>query len=168
MVPGRLFPEDRNVMPVRSDRRNRSSDVHNQHCRELWGAVVLQAKEDIRLQPIDSIAYDQAVAFFTASGEWGEMRMVIADFLEMHRDDLEAAGRGFINARRALEGVPPLPPRQPKQTRSGAQQATIRRTGAMSPGPPVMVRLAVASRPKTAASHCFNPFFPRQAQSISP
>jgi hypothetical protein len=72
-------------------------------CRGLWASVVLQALGDIEGEPIESLDFVQAVAFFTGSGTWAESRTIIGDFLEFHRDDLEAAGRRCINARRASE-----------------------------------------------------------------
>jgi hypothetical protein len=74
--------------------------------RGLWASVVLQALGDIWGQPIGSLDFSQAVAFFTGSGAWAESRTKIGDFLGFHRDDLEEAGRRCINARRASEGLP--------------------------------------------------------------
>jgi hypothetical protein len=59
--------------------------------------------EDIEKQPVQWIAFTDAVAFFTRSGVWAESRMMIGDFLELHRDALEAIGRRFIDARRSRE-----------------------------------------------------------------
>ena len=60
------------------------------HCRGLWSSVVLPAIEDIENQPLQSLDYADAVAFFTRSGSWAEWRATVADFLDMHRDELEA------------------------------------------------------------------------------
>lgn len=75
--------------------------------RSLWSAVVLQAIEDIETQPMQSLVFADAVAFFTRSGSWAESRSTIADFLDMHRDELEAIGRRCIDARRTREELPP-------------------------------------------------------------
>ncbi|HET7882751.1 MAG TPA: hypothetical protein VFL55_17840 [Acetobacteraceae bacterium] len=71
--------------------------------RGLWSSVVLQALEDIESQPITSVAFADAEAFFTRSGPWGESRAIVADFLDVHRDELETIGRRFIAARHAKE-----------------------------------------------------------------
>ncbi len=73
--------------------------------RSLWSAVVLQAIEDIETQPMQSLVFADAVAFFTRSGSWAESRSTIADFLDMHRDELEAIGRRCIDARRFSEDL---------------------------------------------------------------
>jgi hypothetical protein len=80
--------------------------------RGLWSSVVLQAIEDIENQPMQSIAFDEAVAFFTRSGRWAESRTMIGDFLELHRDDLETIGKHCINARVTREELPPEPQQQ--------------------------------------------------------
>ena len=74
--------------------------------RGLWSSVVLQALEDIESQPMQSLDFADAVAFFTRSGPWAGSRTVIADFLDMHRDQLEGIGRRCITARIAREGMP--------------------------------------------------------------
>jgi hypothetical protein len=78
-------------------RSSRSND------RGLWSAVVLQAIADIDSQPTQSATFAEAVAFFTRSGAWAESRTMIGDFLGLHRDDLEAIGKRFIDARSARE-----------------------------------------------------------------
>jgi hypothetical protein len=75
--------------------------------RGLWSSVVLQAIEDIENQPMQSIAFDEAVAFFTRSGTWAESRTMVGDFMELHRDDLETIGKHCINARANREELPP-------------------------------------------------------------
>ena len=72
-------------------------------CRALWSSVVLQALQDIESQPIQSVAFAEAVAFFTRSGAWAEARTMIGDFLELHRDELESIGRRCIGARHARD-----------------------------------------------------------------
>ena len=74
--------------------------------RGLWTSVVLQAVEDIVSQPMQSLDFADAVAFFTRSGPWAGSRAIIADFLDMHRDELEGIGRRCINTRIAREGMP--------------------------------------------------------------
>jgi len=83
--------------------------------RALWGAAVLQAKEDVEHQPFNSIAYDQAVAFFVGGGAWAESRSALADCLEVHPDDIERVGRRCIAARRKLDGLPPDAGRPPQR-----------------------------------------------------
>src|SRR4051812_13065563 len=73
--------------------------------RALWSSVVLQAIEDIETQPMQSLVFADAVAFFTRSGSWAESRSTIADFLDMHRDELEAIGRRCIDSRRSREDL---------------------------------------------------------------
>jgi hypothetical protein len=75
--------------------------------RGLWASVVLKAIEDIQGQPVQSAAFAEAVAFFTSSGAWAESRTMIGDFLEFHRDDLEAIGKRCISARRSEEEFTP-------------------------------------------------------------
>jgi len=43
------------AVSLRDDDWRRAAGVFDQNCRELWGAVVLQAREDIRLQLLDSL-----------------------------------------------------------------------------------------------------------------
>lgn len=74
--------------------------------RSLWSSVVLQALEDIESQPTQSLDFADAVAFFTRAGSWAGWRSTIADFLDMHRDELEAIGRRRITERIAREGMP--------------------------------------------------------------
>jgi hypothetical protein len=170
-----FFGRFQKVMSIRDDTRHHRADVLNQNCRQLWGAVILQAKEDIRHQPLCSIEYEQAVAFFTGSGEWAEMRTVISDFVEVHRDDLESVGRGFINDRRALSGLPPLPARQPATaSRRTPRVVPYCRTAAISAGQPTFAApgavpgaTAGVAYPRTfKKSRSFNPFFPRGTHSI--
>jgi hypothetical protein len=75
--------------------------------RGLWASVVLQALGDIWGQPIGSLDFSQAVAFFTGTGAWAESRTTIGDFLELHRDDLEALGQRCIDARHTRESSVP-------------------------------------------------------------
>jgi hypothetical protein len=84
-----------------------------QPCRALWIQVVTQAKEDLEDEPVNSILYDHAVAFFVGSGQWAESRGVIADLLSMHPDDLFRSGQRWIAARRERDGLPPEPPPPP-------------------------------------------------------
>ncbi len=83
--------------------------------RALWGAAVLQAKEDVERQPFNSIAYDQAVAFFVGGGAWAESRSALADCLDVHPDDIERVGRRCIAARRKLDGLPPDTGQRPQR-----------------------------------------------------
>ena len=75
----------------------------HQSYRVLWAQVVLQAKADVEQQPIDSVLFDQAAAFFVSGGSWAESRAIVADVLEMHPDDLVRQGRRWIAERRQQE-----------------------------------------------------------------
>jgi hypothetical protein len=93
------------------------SDVETQKSyRVLWAQVVLQAKADLENEPIGSILYNQAAAFFVSRGEWAESRAIVADCLEMHPDDLCRCGERWIADRREREGLPPEPPRSLRPT----------------------------------------------------
>ena len=65
----------------------------------LWHGVVMQALADLTGQPVGSSDYDEAVAFFTRSGTWGEARASVADCVGVHADDLERGGRRVIAQR---------------------------------------------------------------------
>jgi hypothetical protein len=84
--------------------------------RVLWAQVVLQAKEDLVEEPIGSLLYNDAKAFFLSGGEWARSRTNIADCLEMHPDDLGRCGKRWIAERRARDGLPPelSPPPSPR------------------------------------------------------
>ncbi len=82
-----------------------------QSYRVLWAQVVLQAKADLENEPIGSILYNQAAAFFVSRGDWAESRMIVADCLNMHPDDLTRCGERWIADRRAREGLAPEPKR---------------------------------------------------------
>jgi hypothetical protein len=155
-----------------ADRPRPADGLLDRNHRELWGAVVLQAREDIRVLPLDSIEYAQAVAFFTGAGEWAEMRTMISDFLELHRDDLEIGGRRFINERRSLERLPPIAarplPREPARAPRAAVGRVMVKPAAQPDRAPMVVRSARPFSVKTKAPPAFNPFFPRGMQPISP
>lgn len=82
-----------------------------QSYRMLWAQVVLQAKADLENEPIDSILFNQASAFFISRGEWAQSRAIVADCLEMHPDDLCRCGERWIADRRKHEGLAPEPAR---------------------------------------------------------
>ena len=73
--------------------------------RALWVAVVQQAIDDVADEPIGSLDWDEAVAFFTDAGDWAAARTSVADMLEMHADDLVRVGRRIIAERRVSEGL---------------------------------------------------------------
>jgi hypothetical protein len=129
----------------------------DQHYRGLWGAVVLQARDDIQSEPLRSNEYAQAVAFFTGGGEWANTRTMIGDFLDLHRDDLEAFGRRSINERRMSEGldVLPLPEQPPVRTAPSwtVEQVSARQSTPEPAPPPRALRPPAQGR--------INPFFPR-------
>src|ERR1700759_2781851 len=104
------------------------------HYRHLWSAVVLQAKDDVENQPLDSIEFTQAVAFFIGSGDWVQNRTAIGDFLNLHRDDLEKAGRRCINRRRVSAALEPLLPKHPWPTTARAP-APVRERGVLASSP---------------------------------
>jgi hypothetical protein len=83
--------------------------------RDLWAAVVTQAADDINTESYRSVEYNQAVSFFTASGDWAKSRQAIADFMELHVNDIERLGRTTIAARHACDGPPPAERPHPKQ-----------------------------------------------------
>lgn len=80
-----------------------------QSYRLLWAQVVLQAKADLENEPIGSIVFNQAAAFFVSRGEWAESRLIVADCLDMHPDDLKRCGERWIADRRRREGLAPEP-----------------------------------------------------------
>jgi hypothetical protein len=140
-----------------SSKTDQTRATNDQNYRGLWGAVVLQAKDDIQNGPLRSIEYAQAVAFFTGAGEWAHTRTMIGDFLELHRDDLEAFGRRCIYERLKAEGLDTLPlapqpaVRAAPSRREGREQVLARQP---TPAP----RLPIAmSRPAQGRR---NPFFP--------
>jgi hypothetical protein len=85
-----------------------------QSYRVLWAQVVLQAKADLDNEPVGSLLFNQAAAFFVSRGEWAESRAIVADCLEMHPDDLCRCGTRWIAERREREGLEPEPPRAPR------------------------------------------------------
>ena len=104
--------------------------------RVLWAQVVLQAKADLENEPIGSILFNQAAAFFVSRGEWAESRAVVADCLEIHPDELTRSGERWIAERRQQEGLAPETPRLPR-----------------SKTPLVLPRLEALPAPKTPARH---------------
>jgi hypothetical protein len=93
-----------------------STAASQQSYRLLWVEVVLQAKSDLENEPIGSLLYEQAAAFFVNRGEWAVSRATVADCLEVHPDDLRRCGERWIAERRIREGLPstPAPTPQPK------------------------------------------------------
>jgi hypothetical protein len=79
--------------------------------RTLWSRVVLQAKDDLETEGRGTITYEQAESFFLGSGHWAEARASIAEMIDLHVDDLARLGRVTIAARRAADGLPPMPDR---------------------------------------------------------
>jgi hypothetical protein len=125
--------------------------------RDLWVAVVLQAKDDIENEPLESNDFAQAVAFFIGSGSWVQNRTAIADYLDLHSDDLEKMGRRCINARRLAEGLEPLLARQPWPTRARTSMPVQepQPQQPVAPPPPSPTPLRQVARRQV------NPFFPR-------
>ncbi len=120
-----------------------------QSYRLLWAQVVLQAKADLENEPVGSIIFNQAAAFFVSRGEWAESRLIVADCLDMHPDDLKRCGERWIADRRRREGLPA----EPEQTARPANTRPLRRLVAVPAGE----RSARKARP-AARSNPFNPF----------
>jgi hypothetical protein len=126
-----------------------------QSYRLLWAQVVLQAKADLENEPIGSIIFNQAAAFFVSRGEWAESRLVVADCLDMHPDDLKRCGERWIADRRRREGLPPEP------------EKTVRPVGTR-PLPrlvasPARGKIGRKARPASSG----NPFEPRREQAAA-
>lgn len=135
----------------------------------LWAAVVLQARLDIEMEPLDSIDYAHAVHFFTGRGEWAQSRATIADFLNMHPDDVERSGRTCIDQRRAREGLPPLALPQRTQTSRrvvpSMQRPPVR--VALVPPNPAASPLEQRPAPRIRRARTTNPFFPNGIPGLS-
>lgn len=70
--------------------------------RDLWLAVVMQAREDLLTESTDSLIYGEAHSFFLARTlAWVQRREEIADCLDLHSDDLTRLGRATLAARAA-------------------------------------------------------------------
>ena len=124
--------------------------------RVLWAQVVLQAKADLENEPIGSILFNQAAAFFVSRGEWAESRAIVADCLEMHPDDLVRCGERWIADRRQREGLPPEPPRSAK-SQTPLQLPRLVATPAPTP---------VSQRTRrNSAVHAGNPFAPHRSKA---
>ncbi len=168
----------------RSTGRTTSGDSPHQRsssCRALWAAVVLQAQEDIRSEPLDSVNYAQAVHFFIGAREWADARARISDHLDMHRDDLEACGRRCINERRAAEGLDPLPPRsrpipepssvKPIPSRPVSKPRPVHASPNGPATPPVASVPSEATKPyerRPKPPNWRNPFFPNGVPGLAP
>ncbi len=93
------------------------SEIETQHAyRALWAQVVLQAKADLDHEPVGSLLFNQAAAFFTSRGEWAESRAIVADCLEIHPEELCRRGERWIADRRQQEGLAPNQPPAPRST----------------------------------------------------
>ncbi|MGD0109567.1 MAG: hypothetical protein ABSC06_36900 [Rhodopila sp.] len=127
----------------------------DQSYRVLWAQVVLQAKADLEHEPVDSILFNQAAAFFVSGGEWGVSRATVADCLDMHPDDLYRCGERWIADRRERDGLPPLP----KRTSPAQKHGPLPRLVAL-PGPNSQAKKGR----QTGSSQGANPFAPSRAQ----
>ena len=96
--------------------------------RSLWLSVVIQALRDISEQSTSSVIFSEAVAFFTGSGQWARARTTVGDFLNLHRDDLEAIGRRCIEMRLAGQSMSFRAelPRRPSQYHRGGPACLVR------------------------------------------
>jgi hypothetical protein len=124
--------------------------------RVLWAQVVLQAKADLENEPIGSIIFNQAAAFFVSRGEWAESRIVVADCLEMHPDDLTRCGERWIADRRRREGLEP----EPKRVSRAAEPLRLPHLVAVSAPEPARRR---ARRTVAPSANPFDPFRERVA-----
>lgn len=130
-----------------------STAESQQSYRVLWAQVVLQAKADLENEPIGSILFNQAAAFFVSRGEWAESRLIVADCLNMHPDDLVRCGERWIADRRQREGLAPEPKRAAATT---TEKLVLPRLVAIPAAKPRAQkgRRAASSRP----SNPFDPF----------
>jgi hypothetical protein len=112
--------------------------------RLLWIQVVLQAKADLENEPIGSVVYDQAAAFFVSRGDWAISRATVADCLDMHPDELYRCGERWITQRRQREGLPPTPAPTPQSNTPASQAKTPRAHAAR--------RALQLARPQSAAA----------------
>jgi hypothetical protein len=126
-----------------------------QSYRLLWAQVVLQAKADLENEPIGSIIYNQAAAFFVSRGEWAESRLIVADCLDMHPDDLKRCGERWIADRRRREGLAP----EPEQAPRSAQARPLPRLVAS----PAREKIGRKARPAVRS----NPFIPFQEHAAA-
>jgi hypothetical protein len=92
------------------------------------------------------------VAFFIGAGDWVQNRTAIGDYLNLHRDDLEKAGRRCINKRRVAEGLEPLLAQQPWPTPARTPKTVEHRSEPKPASPPPS-----SLQPVPAQA---NPFFP--------
>jgi hypothetical protein len=135
--------------------------------RMLWVQVVLQAKADLENEPIGSVLYDQAAAFFISRGEWAVSRATVADCLGMHPDELRRCGERWIAERRQHEGLPPVPA---PATRPKAASAILQ-----SGTPPALPRLQALPAPDIRARkphrklvfRSVNPFDPSRVREVA-
>jgi hypothetical protein len=120
-----------------------------QSYRLLWAQVVLQAKADLENEPIGSIIFNQAAAFFVSRGEWAESRLIVADCLDMHPDDLKRCGERWIADRRRREGLPPEPEKAPRPAGAHPLPRLV--------ASPIRDKMGRKGRP-AVRSNPFNPF----------
>jgi hypothetical protein len=114
---------------------------------------VLQAKADLEDEPIDSVLFSQAAAFFVGRGKWAASRATVADYLEMHPDQLAQCGERWVAARRQREGLEPAPP------------AAL---GVRSPVPSPLPRLVAVPAPDPHAAKRRRTITPRQVNPFNP
>jgi hypothetical protein len=127
-----------------------SADKTQHSYRVLWAQVVLQAKADLENEPIGAILYNQAAAFFVSRGDWAESRLIVADCLNMHPDDLSRVGQRWIDDRRRREGLEPEPRVAPRK----AEPIPLPRLVA------VPAKNARAQKGRVRAPRTVNPFSP--------
>jgi hypothetical protein len=100
--------------------------------RNLWAAVVNQAFDDLRELAYGSVDYEQSVQFLTGRGEWASWREQVADYLELHPDDIRRAGLAVIQTRHRADGGPIKkivpPPTAPAPTLVVSHEIAVRPT----------------------------------------
>jgi hypothetical protein len=109
-------------------------------CRALWLAVLLQAKEDVEKEPMDSIEYHEARAFWIDGGFWTAARANIGACLEMDGEVIAGIGRKWVNARLKAEGLPLLPAASRKGVPIKVSRIAPRRLVALAAPPPLVGR----------------------------
>lgn len=65
----------------------------------------LQVKADIESEPLNSVAYSQAVEFLVGGGAWRDSRAAVADMLDVCAKHLSRLGHAWIAARQQREGL---------------------------------------------------------------
>lgn len=127
--------------------------------RDLWVAVLAQAKEDVEFLPLGSPDYVQAVAFLTRQhGPWAARREEICVILDWDADELSRLAIGWVRARRVREGLPADEPAPAPSAPAPAPPPAPPPAPVAAPEPPVPA-LMIQGRPKLRRG--YNPFMPQ-------